>query len=212
MFAHATIKPKLPDYNHYYFPSDLEGTTITFNGIPAPILFGNLGQVNAIVPAGVAGASSVEVVVKRYQQSSAPLRFPQAESSPGILTLAQTGVGAGLILNTDNQVNSPDKPALKGSILQIFGTGAGLLSQRHDDGDIVPVTNSGTYPLPVLPVSVSIGGQEADIVYSGLVPRSVYGAFQVNAIVPPGLASGIQPVVLTAGQNTSPQNMTVSIQ
>ncbi|MGH7868808.1 MAG: hypothetical protein ACREP9_14535, partial [Candidatus Dormibacteraceae bacterium] len=58
------------------------------------------------------------------------------------------------------------------------------------------------------PVSLTIGGQPATLRYFGNAPYQPWGIFQVNALVPAGLASGLQPVVLTIG-NLSSANQTV---
>jgi uncharacterized protein (TIGR03437 family) len=65
----------------------------------------------------------------------------------------------------------------------------------------------------VAPVSVTIGGQPATIRYAGAAPYQVLGIFQVNAVVPEGIGSGPQPIVLTAGENSnSQQQVTVAVQ
>jgi uncharacterized protein (TIGR03437 family) len=62
-------------------------------------------------------------------------------------------------------------------------------------------------------VSLTIGGQPATLLYAGAAPYQVWGILQVNALVPAGLGSGPQPVVLTIGQNTTaPQPATVFVQ
>jgi uncharacterized protein (TIGR03437 family) len=56
------------------------------------------------------------------------------------------------------------------------------------------VTGASTSTL----ASVTIGGKNAHVDYSGLAPAFV-GLYQVNAIIPSGLSSGDQPVVVTLG-------------
>jgi uncharacterized protein (TIGR03437 family) len=66
-------------------------------------------------------------------------------------------------------------------------------------------------PAPVLPVTVTIGGQTAQILYDGAIPGQVAGLFQINARVPSGLASGPQPVVVTVGTAASQAKLTVAV-
>ena len=50
--------------------------------------------------------------------------------------------------------------------------------------------------------NVTIGGVNAMVSFSGLAPGFV-GLYQVNAVVPTGLASGNQAVVITVGDSKS---------
>jgi uncharacterized protein (TIGR03437 family) len=50
----------------------------------------------------------------------------------------------------------------------------------------------------VVMANVTIGAVKAKVSFSGLAPGFV-GLYQVNAVVPAGLASGNQPVVITVG-------------
>jgi uncharacterized protein (TIGR03437 family) len=66
---------------------------------------------------------------------------------------------------------------------------------------------------PVAPVSLTIGGQPAKILYAGAAPFLVSGVLQVNAIVPEGIGSGPQPLVLRVGQSSNAQQqVTVAVQ
>jgi adhesin/invasin len=49
---------------------------------------------------------------------------------------------------------------------------------------------------------VTMDGVNAAVSFSGLAPGFV-GLYQVNAVVPPGLASGNKPVVITVGGSSS---------
>jgi uncharacterized protein (TIGR03437 family) len=50
---------------------------------------------------------------------------------------------------------------------------------------------------------VTIGGQTAQVIFSGLSPGFV-GLYQVNVTVPPGLSAGNQAITIAIGGNTSP--------
>jgi uncharacterized protein (TIGR03437 family) len=66
-------------------------------------------------------------------------------------------------------------------------------------------------PVPVLPVSVSIGGQSAALVSAGGITGLSAGIAAVRATVPAGLASGPQSVVVTVGGVASQSGVTVSV-
>jgi uncharacterized protein (TIGR03437 family) len=52
-----------PDAADFYFSTVIGNSKITFNGFPAPLLFANNQQVNAVVPYEIAGQTSVQMVV-----------------------------------------------------------------------------------------------------------------------------------------------------
>jgi uncharacterized protein (TIGR03437 family) len=64
------------------------------------------------------------------------------------------------------------------------------------------------------PVSVTIGGQPASVLYAGAMGGtfSSWSILQVNVTVPSGAPSGSQQLVLTIGANdNSTQNVTIAI-
>jgi trimeric autotransporter adhesin len=184
---------------------------VTFNGIAAPLLYISQSQINAVVPYSVAGQKTVDVVVRHDDLSSPAFSVPVADTSPGIFTTTQSGSGQGAILNSDGSVNSLDNPAPRGSIVQIFGTGAGVWNQTPQDGSVVLsallLGGPPGQPLmrPLAPVSLSIGGQPAEIRYAGPAGNAVSGALQVNAVVPDNIGTGPQAVVLAVGDNNNVQ-------
>ena len=58
---------------------------------------------------------------------------------------------------------------------------------------------------------VTIGGQNAKALYAGAAPGLVAGLLQVNAVVPAGVASGDQPIVVTVGTVASQTGVTVAV-
>jgi hypothetical protein len=94
-----------------------------FNGIPAPVLYAGLNQVNAIVPFGLALDAPANLEV-RTGSSSAIVPVPVAPVMPAIFTQDNAGMGQGAILNQDYTTNSPSNPAT-GPIVILYGTGLG---------------------------------------------------------------------------------------
>jgi uncharacterized protein (TIGR03437 family) len=192
------------------YPTSVAGTSVTFNGIDAPLLYVSPGQINAIVPFALAGQKSVQVVVQRFNQVSATVTLPFLDTSPAIFTAAQSGSGQGVIFQqgSDGQFtyNSADNPAPKGAALEIFATGSGAWT---------PPPQSDVYlspePFTTQPVTVTIGGQPAKLLYAGTQgTQATRSVLQVNVVVPAGVGSGPQPVVLKIGANdNSQQNVTV---
>ncbi|MCC6590650.1 MAG: hypothetical protein IT168_28420 [Bryobacterales bacterium] len=204
------------------YPKSLGDTKVTFNGIEAPLLFVSQTQVNAVVPFGVVGQKTVEVALTHYDPAP-PFPMPLADISPGIFTATQTGRGLGAFLNQNGTPNTAASPARRGSIISFFATGAGAWMlpvvpnqqpQSVIDGSIFIVWASlVAVPRPAAPVTVMIGGQTAQLVYSGSAPFQVYGMLQVNAIVPEALAPGPQPVLLKVGdRDNAAQQVTMFVE
>jgi uncharacterized protein (TIGR03437 family) len=185
----------------------LGGVQLLFDGVPAPLLYASASQVNAIVPYAVNGSTQVQV---QYQGAvSNTLTLLVQAATPGILTLDRSGFGGGAILNQDLSTNTPANPATAGSVVVIYCVGGGVTSPASVDGALIGV------PAPVLvqPVSVTIGGINAPVSYSGAVPYSVAGLTQINAKVPAGLnASGPVPVIVRIGNQQSLSGATVAVQ
>ena len=66
-------------------------------------------------------------------------------------------------------------------------------------------------PAPLLPVSVTVGGQGAQYTFAGEAPGFVSGVLQLNVVIPTNVAAGDQAIVVTIGGNPSQQGVTVSV-
>ena len=107
-----------------YVTTSLGGTTVLFDGVPAPVTYASSTQVNAIVPFELAGPTiSTQLQVSVQGILSSPVTEFLASSTPAIFT-ASGGSGQAAVLNQDNSPNSSANPAAVGSVLQVFLTGA----------------------------------------------------------------------------------------
>ena len=192
-------------------PTTLAGVTVTFNNVPAALIFVAQGQINAIVPYEVAGLSSVPVVIANNGATSATFTVSVTAVTPAIFALSENGSGQGAILNSNESVNGAANPAAPGSIVSIYATGEGQLMPAGTTGCITGATPP--FAAPLVAVSVTIGGQPATpITYAGEAPDEVCGLIQINATIPSTLSAGPQPVVITFGtaSNTG-QSITVAV-
>jgi uncharacterized protein (TIGR03437 family) len=98
-------------------------------------------------------------------------------------------------------VNGPNNPAEKGSTISIYATGEGPLNPAGVDGQL---ENGPGFPMPAFRPTATINNLPAQIMYAGTVGSSFDGFFQVNAVIPPGVASGTVPVIVTVGTMSSP--------
>jgi uncharacterized protein (TIGR03437 family) len=83
--------------------------------------------------------------------------------------------------------------------VEFFATGDGVEDPASVDG----VVNGDFIHAPVLPVSATIGGQTAQVLFYGSAPGLLAGVLQVEVVVPTGASTGAQPVVLTVGTASS---------
>jgi uncharacterized protein (TIGR03437 family) len=197
----------------------LAGARVLFNGIAAPLVYVSDRQSSAIVPAAVAGGSTVDVQVEYSGVRSGAVTVPVLEARPGIFSLDGSGAGQAAILNEDGRLNSPANPARRGSVIALYGTGGAETAPGVEDGQIVgevlPRTSLpvwamfdlGNNEIPVLPKS-------AEVLYAGGVPGSVAGLLQINLRVPEdAVTTGNRtPFLLIIGSHWTVYQVSVALQ
>ena len=192
----TNLSDAIYDASSYPLPTQLGPTSVTVNGIAAPLFFASPTQINFQMP-GSSPASAIQVVVNNQATvSTRALRASQPHSS------ALTVVDPGLFVTTGNRAASLNgdlsphtaaTPIPAGGAVILFVTGEGPVTPELPDGVPAPVN-----PLSIVnaPVQVTIGGKSAQVTYQGLAPGYA-GLAQINAIVPSGLMPGDQPVFIT---------------
>jgi uncharacterized protein (TIGR03437 family) len=173
-------------------PRQLGDIEVLVNGTAAPLLYVSPAQINLMMPNSTptSGTVLVEVTRKSTGQTLASIIYPVSEASPGFFTVSQTGQGQIAALNEDNTPNSEQNPIAWGRVIQLFGTGAGLLPGGPADG----VAPTGAVPTPEAPV-IFLGSRNLQfddakwVEYSGLAPNFV-GLWQINIRIPNWVAPG----------------------
>jgi adhesin/invasin len=180
----------------YPLPTTLGPTSVTANGITAPLYYVSPTQINFQMPNGVP-AGGVSVVVNNGAETglysvkdSAPHMSTLTEVQPGLFVTSGNRADA---LNTDLTPHTAFTPIPAGGSVILFLTGQGSVTPAVPDGAAAPAM-----PLSIIdaPVQVFIGGQSAQVTYQGLAPGFA-GLAQINAIVPSGLTPGDQLVFVT---------------
>ncbi len=176
-------------------PADqLGGTQVTFGGFTAPVFSAQSQQVTVQVPWEIAGEKSTEVVVT---YNGGP---PAGTSSSVVAVVAKATPGIFAVANSDGTLNSSSNPARAGSYISIYGTGGGVTNPLGKTGELWPPSLARLN----LPVSVSISGTNASVLYAGSAPTLESGYFQINAALPPGLkASSPMDLVVTVAGSSS---------
>jgi uncharacterized protein (TIGR03437 family) len=189
----------------------LGDTRILFDGIPAPLIYVSSTKSSAVVPYALYGRASTRIQVEYQGVRSNTVEYNLAASAPGLFAANATGQGQGAILNQDYSYNGPGRPAAKGSVVMLYGTGGGQLTPPVLDGSVGPATLP--LPAPILPVTAQIGGRPAQVLYAGPAPGFTTGLLQINVRVPEETpSSAAVPVVITVGGNSSQPGLVMAVQ
>ncbi|MEX2264087.1 MAG: PQQ-dependent sugar dehydrogenase [Bryobacteraceae bacterium] len=181
-------------------PASLAGTSVTVNGVPAPVIaiafVNGLEQINFQVPYEAAGPASARVVVTNNGATSAADATVRA-FHPGVFTLEGTQA---VVLHANFQLITSSSPAVPDETIILYATGMGPVSPQPPTGQTVatePFARTTTTP------AITVGGISATVPFSGLAPEFP-GVYQLNVRVPANLAAGSQEVVVSIGGASSP--------
>lgn len=195
--------------------TSLNSVSVTFDGIPAGLYFVSDGQVNAQLPWNVlaAGVSNgtVNAVVTKNGVASAPMSVPVNLYAPGIFT---TTGGYAIAINPDGSIAAPagaipglaTRPAKAGDALIVLANGMGPVDTPDPNGAASLDVLRHTVSTP----TVTIGGQPAQVIFSGLTPQFP-GINQLNLVVPSGVTGGSLPIQIQTGGVSSATGVNVAV-
>jgi uncharacterized protein (TIGR03437 family) len=187
--------------------------SVTFDGVPAPLIFVDSGQINLQVPWEIAGSGATTVVVHRAGGSQ-PVQVSVNAFSPGIFAV-NFGSGPAIAINQDGSLAAAagsipglsTHPARIGDTILILCTGLGPVDQPVKTG-AKPSVLTRTLTTP----EVLIGGIPAQVAFSGLSP-DYPGVNQLNVVMPEGLSPGnALPLQIRMGGLTTTDQVTVAVQ
>jgi uncharacterized protein (TIGR03437 family) len=173
-----------------------------------PLFYASPNQLNGEVPRDLLPGVSRQVIVQRGGQISRPVDVVLAAAQPGIFTINQQGTGQGAILDGSTTAElgravlaAPGTPVGRGRIVSIYCEGLGRVNPEVANG--TPAPSAEPFSRTVNAVTVTIGGQGAQVLYAGLAPGFV-GLYQVNALVPSDAQLGdAVPVTVSVSGATS---------
>jgi uncharacterized protein (TIGR03437 family) len=184
----------------------MNGVSVTIGGMKAP-LYGVFGrQINVQVPFEVPTGQQ-PVVVTTSAGASNSFNVNVVAQSPSIFILDDKGTGA-VVKNADFSLVTADNRAKAGDVLVVYLTGLGQTTPSVTTGGLVVppsggFNNTGT-------VTVTIGGQNATVVYSIASPNFA-GLYQTAVTVPSGLTGSSAPLILRSG-TTASNTVNIAIQ
>jgi minor extracellular serine protease Vpr len=188
-------------------PLQIDYVTVSFDvpsaglSVAAHPTFVSPGQVNIQVPWELQGQTSAQVkVTLDGDLIGNVVTVPIASASPAFFTYNVNTVAA---VNT--QLITAANPAKRGQVVLLYANGLGAVANTPASGDPAGATST-TLATP----TVSIGGQNASVSFSGLTP-TLPGLYQLNVLVPTGISAGVQNVTVSIGGITSPVG-TISVQ
>ena len=196
------------------YPSLLLGQRLITGGlagIPLPVVFANDTQMTVQVPFVPA---SFDILYWPWNglllQYAKPIRVQTL--TPGIFVQGAGRDGLAAALNQDNSVNSPQRPAPKGSIVQFFLTGLGGLRPPLDGPGAF--NSAITIQRTLEPVTARVAAMPATVEFAGAAPGYIGGLYQVNVRIPSNAPAGAQSVEFeAAGQATSAfQKVTIQLE
>jgi uncharacterized protein (TIGR03437 family) len=186
----------------------IASTQVLIGGVAAPMLYASSSQINTVVPFGISG-STAQVQVQYQGKTMASTTVSIQAASPAVFSTDSNGGGQGAILNQDGSVNTHTNPAAPGSEVVLYATGGGITEPTSVDG----LLTTEPYPQPMLPVSVTIDGLPATVIYAGAAPGLVAGVLQINVLVPANAyGATYDQVIVTIGDFVSPTAVTITVQ
>ena len=193
-------------------PTSLGASSVTFDNAAVPLYFSSDRGVIVQAPTTLTAGATTSIKVTSSFGTSLAVPLTIVPARPGIYTYESGGKGQAKAINQDGTPNGDGSlkgsvPAPAGSVLQVFASGLGAVDPTIPTGTVAPAS-----PLSrvTLPVTATIGGQSARVSYAGAAPGLV-GMYQVNVLVPIGVPSGANRLVLYAGDNSSQDEVTVQI-
>jgi uncharacterized protein (TIGR03437 family) len=196
----------------------LGGAQVLMGSGLANLLYVDAGQLIGQVPFTVPVNTSQQIVLERDASLGVPSSVIVAAAQPAVFTADGSGLGQGLVYNATssgaagNLANSTN-PAQPGSTVVIYCAGLGAIDSQGNTSN---------------PLLVLIGGVAAQVEYAGvatpsnypsngapailgLVSASLGGLYQINLLVPAGVASGPASVIISVAGQSSPQGVTMAI-
>jgi uncharacterized protein (TIGR03437 family) len=203
------------------YPTEAAGVAVTFDGTPAPLLWVQDAQINAVAPWSLTPGQNTQVCASYNNVKTNCATWPVAQVAPAVFTV--DGVHAAAV-NQDGTINSANHPAPVGSIVAVWATGLGPIAPAQADGTLVglPLPNNvvlpvqvqsptplfepchpgvGPLPCPIVPAYTSF-----DVTYVGPAPFKVAGVSQINFEVASYASSWApnNPIIINLPSTQSP--------
>ncbi len=172
-------------------PIRLAGASMLLGDRELPLYFASPGQINFQLPYGLSPHVPQQLAVRSGDRISNRVEIIVAPAQPSLFA----------VTDEFNALVSAANPTQSGKVVVIYCEGLGETNPAAQAGAVV-----GSSPLSAatLPVTVAIGGRNAGVLFAGLTP-GLAGLYQINAVVPDGIAAG-DSVEVAVTSNRFPGN------
>jgi uncharacterized protein (TIGR03437 family) len=188
------------------WPTTLGGVRVTVNGVDVPIRYAGSSRIDVQMPFNLTGTTAnMQVTYAGNVSDTVPV--PVQATFPGLFAQRSGGTGQAKAANQDGTVNSVANPAQRGSYITVYGIGLGAVAPSAVAGQVPPAS---PLSLVVNPVAASIGGVPATVSFAGLAPGYA-GLYQINILVPDGVAGGAQEVIVSNANVASQNGLVIHI-
>ena len=200
-FASATRLLASSDLVNNAIPTTLGGVSVQINGKAAFVQYVSATQINVLAPADTS-TGSVSIAVTNAAGTSNSVTATMSSVLPGLSVLSNyvraVRYPDGAVVNGTGAAETGYTTTAavgQGDLIALYGTGFGPTNSPSDPG----VVFSGAYPT-TNPVTVTIGGTTAEVLWAGLVGPGLY---QINVRIPASLADGDHAVVARVSGSSS---------
>jgi uncharacterized protein (TIGR03437 family) len=177
-------------------PTNLNGVQVLMGGLSAPIYYVSANQLTVQVPSELAAPGEYQALISANGAYTLPQPMDLVSVAPSVVAF---GDGSLVAQHADYSLVDANHPAKPGEALVIYLVGMGATNVTVPSGAASPgdplatVSNNAT---------VTIDGQSAAIVFTGLTPGGV-GLYQINLTVPATAKAGKLPVMITQASVTA---------
>ena len=175
----TVVAPGIP------FPTSLGNVQVSIGGVNAPIYYVSPTQISVIVPYEATSAIAQIQVTTDGNASNVVSVFTN-QTSAGVFSQSQNGIGDGAVLHQDGSLVSSSNPARPNETVSVYLTGLGAVNPTISDGTAGP---SSPLSYTSNTTTADISGVTANVTYAGLAPGFA-GLYQVNLTIPTGLTAG----------------------
>jgi uncharacterized protein (TIGR03437 family) len=181
-------------------PTIINDSCLTVNGQPVHMMFVSAGQVNAQMPANATGNVSIIMHTPGGVSNTFLLTVPSAAPAVFLTSVGDQTNLPTIVRFFNGLVVTATNPVHRGDYLVIYLTGLGAVNPPVPDGTPAPANPlSSTVTTP----RVQIGGIDAPVLFSGLVPGYV-GLYVLNVSVPGSTPQGLSvPLTISQGDIVS---------
>jgi uncharacterized protein (TIGR03118 family) len=194
------------DFVNSTLPEDIDSVSVTLNGTYAYVEYVSPGQLNVLLPVGLA-SGQVQLQTYNFGLASAAVTIQIQDVAPAFflqsdgIHIAATHANGTLVGPTTITGATPAAP---GETIVLYGTGFGVTNPATPAGQLI----TSALPLATLP-TITVGGTASQVPFAGL---TYAGLFQINVTVPTTAASGDVPVVALVGSIASPSTAMIAVQ